>query len=159
VHTDPSFDPSFERSSKLKRLSDVGTFRSGTKDVNNSMKWFSATLISVIRLRDSGQDSYPVWEDVCLIEASTVDEAFEKAEILGKSREGDDPDLTLDDQPATISFLGVRKLTPVINPIDMPKDAAPGHGSEVAFSKYRVSSTEDLDKLVRGDGVPVVYEE
>lgn len=123
------------------------------------MNWYSAALINVVRLRTGEQDSYPVWEDVCLIEAKDVDEAFRKAEALGKSRECDDPTLTLDDEPATISFLGVRKISRVINPLDMLESVAPSHGSEVAFSKYDVSTMENLEKLVRGESVPVVYVE
>lgn len=123
------------------------------------MAWFSATLISAARLRTGEQDSYPVWEDICLIEASSDDEAFRKAEALGKSRDSDDPTLTLNGQPARMGFLGVRKVARVINSLNAPEDAAPLHGSEVAFSKYSVSTSTDLEKLVRGDSVPVIYEE
>jgi len=123
------------------------------------MAWFSATLISVARLRTGEQDSYPVWEDICLIEASTDDEAFRKAEELGKSRDSDDQTLTLNGQPARMTFLGVRKVARVINPLDVSEDAVPQHGSEVAFSKYSVSASTDLEKLVRGESVPVIYEE
>lgn len=123
------------------------------------MSIFSATLINVVRLRAGEQDSYPVWEDVCLIEASGYDEAFQKAEELGKSRESDDTTLTLDDKPAVIEFCGVRKIARVVNPINIPEDASPQHGSEVAFSKYCVSTSQDLEKLVRGESVAVIYEE
>lgn len=123
------------------------------------MHWYSATLINVLRLRAGKQDAYPVWEDVCLIEARDDDEAFRKAEALGKSRECDDPTLTLDDEPATISFLGVRKISRVLNSLDVPESRAPSHGSEVSFSKYNVSTMEDLEKLVRGESVAVVYVE
>jgi hypothetical protein len=125
------------------------------RGVNKTMNWYSATLINVVRLRAGGQDSYPVWEDVCLIEAANGDEAFSKAEALGKSRET----LTLDGEPAIISFFGVRKIHQVVNSFDVPEKAAPAHGSEVAFSKYNVSSAEDLEKLVRGESVSVVYVE
>jgi hypothetical protein len=58
-----------------------------------------------------------------------------------------------------MAFLGVRKIARVINPLDIPEDAAPQGGSEIAFSKYSVSTTSDLEKLVRGESVPVIYEE
>jgi hypothetical protein len=123
------------------------------------MAWFSATLISVIRLRSGEQDSYPVWEDICLIEAPNDDEAFRLAEELGKSRDSDDSTLTLNGEPAKMSFLGVRKVARVINSLDAPEDAPPLHGSEIAFSKYNISTSSDLEKLVLGESVPVVYEE
>jgi hypothetical protein len=123
------------------------------------MNWFSATRISVVRLRAGEQDSYPIWEDVCLIEAVDYDDAFRKAEELGKSRESDDPTLTWNDQAAIIVFCGVRKVARVVNSIDVPEESPPQHGSELAFSKYSVSTKDDLEKLVRGESVAVVYEE
>lgn len=123
------------------------------------MSWFSATLINVVRLRSGKQDSYPIWEDVCLVEAADYDDAFRKADELGKSRESDDSTLTLNNQPATIKFCGVRKVARVVNPIDASEESPPQHGSEVAFSKYSVSTNHDLEKLVRGEIVTVVYEE
>jgi Domain of unknown function (DUF4288) len=123
------------------------------------MSWYSASLINVVRLRAGEQVSFPVWEDVCLIEAMNDDEAIRKATDLGKSRECDDPTLTLNDNPATMFFLGVRKVSRIDNPLDVPEPAAPVQGSEVAFSKYNVSTIEDLEKLVRGESVSVVYEE
>lgn len=123
------------------------------------MAWFSAALISVIRQRTGEQESYPVWEDVCLIEALNDDDAFRKAEDLGKSRDSDDATLTLNGQPASLSFVGVRKIAPIINPFDTPENAMPLHGSELAFSKYNVLTAFDVEKLVRGESVSVIYEE
>jgi hypothetical protein len=60
------------------------------------MTWYAATIISVVRVRSGKQKTFPVWEDVCLIEAASDEDAFEKAESLGKSREVDDQTTMLD---------------------------------------------------------------
>jgi hypothetical protein len=101
-----------------------------------------------------------VWEDVCLIQAASDDDAFQKAETLGKSREADDPTTTLDGIPASVVYLGVRKIGRIINPFPEPPDEfPPSHGSEISFSKYTASSEKDLELLVHGKSVPVIYEE
>lgn len=124
------------------------------------MTWYAATIISVVRVRTGAQNNFPVWEDVCLIEATGDDEAFQKAEALGKSREIDDPTTMLDGVPASVVYLGVRKVGKIINPFpDSPDDSPPRHASEISFSKYTVASTKDLNLLVQGKSVPVVYEE
>ena len=71
----------------------------------------------------------------------------------------EDSSLTLDGHPTTMSFIGVRKVARVINPLDEPAQKAPLHGSEVAFSKFVVASAADLEVLVRGESFQVIYEE
>jgi hypothetical protein len=124
------------------------------------MTWYAATIVSVVRVRTGKQKSFPVWEDVCLIEATSDDEAFQKAEALGKSREIDDQTTTLDDIPASVMYLGVRKVGRIINPFpEAPDESPPRHGSEISFSKYTLASEKDLDLMVQGKSVPVIYEE
>lgn len=106
------------------------------------------------------QKTYPVWEDVCLVEASSDEEAFRKAEALGRSRDIDDPTTLLDGVPARAEYVGVRKIGRIINPFPEPPDESPPkHGSEISFSEYSVKSAEDLELLVQGKPVPVIYEE
>ena len=64
------------------------------------MAWYSAHAILYFKLESGAQDSVTVWENVYLIEAENVDEAWEKAEARARQEEGDDDgSLTLDDQP------------------------------------------------------------
>ena len=124
------------------------------------MTWYAATIISVVRVRSGKQKTFPAWEDVCLIEAASDEDAFEKAESLGKSREIDDQTTMLDGVPASVVYLGVRKVGKIINPFPEPPDESPPkHGSEISFSKYTLGSASDLDKLVQGKSVSVIYEE
>lgn len=124
------------------------------------MTWYAATIISVVRVRAGGQKTYPVWEDVCLVEAASDDEAFQKAESLGKSREINDRTTMLDGIPARVLYFGVRKVGRIINPFpESPDEFPPKHGSEISFSKYTLVSAKDLDLMVQGKSVPVIYEE
>ena len=124
------------------------------------MTWYAATIISVVRVRTGKQETFPVWEDVCLIEAASDDDAFRKAETLGKSREIDDRTTMLDGVAASVVYLGVRKVGRIINPFpEAPAESPPKHGSEISFSKYTLASANDLNLLVQGKSVHVIYEE
>jgi hypothetical protein len=85
---------------------------------------------------------------------------MQKADALGKSSVVDDPSLTLNGQPARDCFVGVRKLITVMNPFpDEPDRRRPYHGTEVTYARYTVKSESDIDKLVHGESVSLIYEE
>jgi hypothetical protein len=119
--------------------------------------WYAAHLITVFRYRNRRQRKFHVWENIALIEAASVDEAWEKAESLGREDTGhDDPSTTIDGIPARLEFAGVRKV------IECSVDGQgerPGHGTEIAYNKFNVASRADLERLVKGDPVPVEYQE
>ena len=54
-----------------------------------SNNWFAASIIMFVEFKDGQQNTFPVWEDIVLIFASSSDEAMQKAKALGISREGD----------------------------------------------------------------------
>lgn len=122
------------------------------------MSWYSASLVYVIRLKSAGQTDFPVWENTCLIEAEDDNEAFQKAEVIGREREVDDPALTLDGEPAVMSFHGVKKIFEIYPSFDVVEFVRPDHGTEVGFSRYSVSAMEDLEKLMSGACVQVSFE-
>lgn len=124
------------------------------------MSWYAASLIFVFRVREGKQAHFPVWENVYLIEAQSDRDAWEKAEELGRTEQVDDESLTVDDQPASLHFSGVRKLVTIQNPFAMnPNAAAPSDKSEITYSTFVLNSEEDLKRLVAGDRVGLVYEE
>ena len=49
------------------------------------MTWYSASAIFYFEYKDGKQDDYLVWENVYLLEASSVDEARSKANQLKRS--------------------------------------------------------------------------
>jgi hypothetical protein len=124
------------------------------------MTWYAASIIIVTKLRAGMQTEFPVSEDVYLVEADTADEALQKAEAIGTSSVADDPSLTLGGQPARDYFAGIRKVITVMNPFpDEPDRERPYHGTEVTYSRYRLGHEGDIDKLVRGEPVSVIYED
>lgn len=109
------------------------------------MKTYAAHLILYVRLKSASQSVYPVWENVVLITASSEDEAFAKAEALGRSEEGDeDNSFSWDREPATWVFAGVRKLVECLEPL-------PNDGLEITSNQYDVQSLDAISKLVAGE--------
>ena len=125
------------------------------------MTWYAASLIYVFKFRTGKQKRFSVWEDVCLVEASSGAVAQRKAERLGKAREDIDQAWTAGGRPASLVFAGVRKVLTIANPISAPSlnTDPPRHGTEVTFSTFTLKSKRDLNKLVSGQSVPVIYEE
>ncbi len=124
------------------------------------MIWYAANIVNVIRVRNGTQGSYPIWEDVYLIEAATDEEAVRKAEALGKENESDDPSLTYDGVPARMEFVGVRKVVRVRNAFPAhPDEIQPTNGTEITYSKYTVATEKDVARFASGEKVDTVYEE
>jgi hypothetical protein len=122
--------------------------------------WYAASLIYVFKFRTGKQKRFSAWEDVCLVEASSGAVAQRKAKRLGKAREDIDQAWAVDGRPAKLVFAGVRKVLTIADPISSRSDAdPPRHGTEVTFSTFTLKSKRDLDKLVSGKSVPVIYEE
>lgn len=132
------------------------------------MTWFAAHIISYVKFEDGVQDTYPLWENVILIEAESDTKAFEEAQRIGQAYYDDSADpekagLTWDERPAYWVFAGVRKLikiTETASTIMEQSDpwSRPGHGTEVTYSEMVVDSAEALSKLVNGSPVTVLYE-
>src|SRR4051812_2199712 len=64
------------------------------------MTWYAAHLLFYVKLKRKRQTRYPVWENMVLIRARTLDEAFAEAEKRGR----DDPCMEPDD---TFTWNGV----------------------------------------------------
>ncbi|MEP7286936.1 MAG: DUF4288 domain-containing protein [Chloroflexota bacterium] len=124
------------------------------------MSWYAAHLIEYFKLREGVQDSYPVWENVVLIQADNVHEAFKLARQIGEEQyNSPDDSLRLDDKPALKVFSGVRKI--VECEIDDPEDlqSPPISGTEITYTKMEVATEEDIQKLMQGYAVTVTLEE
>lgn len=115
--------------------------------------WYSAHIIMFIHYKNAVQDHYPVWENIVLVEARTEEEAFEKAERLGHSGEGDDGgSFRWGKEPAEWVFAGVRKLTEC-----QTFDDRPGDGTELSYNELELDSLEAVKKLASGKRVEVTY--
>lgn len=119
------------------------------------MTWYIAHIIMFVRFKDGNQGKYPVWENLILIEASSGEEAWEKAELRAKEDEGDSQgSFTWDGRPATWVFAGIRKLITCGH-----RGERPTSGTEVSYSEFEVATEEVLQKLVRGETVELTYVE
>lgn len=120
--------------------------------------WYAAHVIMSVKFDNpEDQTTYPVWENIVLVEAGSEDEAWGEAERLGREEETDGTDgFRWKGKPARWVFAGVRKLIECRS--DGPKDR-PIHGAEVTYSQMSVPDKESLTKLVNGRPVTVYYEE
>jgi hypothetical protein len=123
------------------------------------MMWYGAHIVMAVRYDDpADQTDYPVWENVVLVRADSDEKALQKAEEIGRAGEDDGSErLRWDGKPARWVFAGVRKLIECRTPDD-PQDRL-RTGTEVTYSQLILDSRETLQKFVKGDPVPVLYEE
>jgi hypothetical protein len=110
------------------------------------MTWFAAHVVLYIAFKGGRQDSYPVWENVILVEADTEDAGFAKAEVYGREAEGDDRGtLRWGERPASWVFAGVRKLVRCDSDPEPP-----GEGTEITSSDIVVDTFEAVRDLAAG---------
>jgi hypothetical protein len=118
------------------------------------MTWYAAHSIMYVRFKDGNQDKYPIWENVILIEASSDDEAWDKAKIRAKEDEDEKGSESFwDDRPAMIIFAGIRKIVLCLDPEDRPT-----HGTEITYSQMELDSFDSLSKFLKGEEVSVKYD-
>lgn len=117
------------------------------------MTWYSAHIVMFVELKDKGQERYPVWENVVLVQAQTEDEAFEKAEQYGRAEQGDDGGaFRWGKSPARWVFAGVRKLTECQTITNRPEN-----GTELTYNEFTVGSLEDVKRLASGKPVQASF--
>lgn len=127
------------------------------------MTWYAAHIILWTKFLDGNQDTYPVWENVVLINAPTSDEAFTIADRNGhaEAQVSVDSRYTYNNRPAIWVYAGVRKLNECIEHFD-PEALAPGgmeeHGTEVTYSSFILEDELALQKLLANRDVKILYE-
>jgi hypothetical protein len=115
------------------------------------MSWYAAHMIQYFKYRQGRQRSFMVWENIVLIRARNAEEAYAKAERIGREEEAfDDESLRVDGHPAQLLFAGVRKVVLCLDP-----DRRPGDGTEVSYTEMELRSEEDVRKLVAGESIAV----
>lgn len=129
------------------------------------MTWYAASVIMSARFLDGNQDKYPIYENVILIEASNEEEALVKIKARAREDEIDSSgNLTWCGRAATMVYAGIRKLITCQPSATALAEGAsantrPTDGTEITYSQMVVSTSDDFDKLLRGDPVTVLYEE
>ncbi len=127
------------------------------------MTWYAAHIIMMVKLKEALQQKYPIWENIIIVQAQTVDEAWEKATHFGKVEEGDSfGTFTWDGKPATWVFAGIRKLVEcepsVEQDVEVFSRATLSDGTEITYSQLEFESEEALQKFIKGEPVHVLYE-
>jgi hypothetical protein len=113
------------------------------------MTWYAAHLVLFFRLKRRRPSRFLVWENIVLLKAKSLEEAFAKAEERGRQDAGaGDESLHLDDEPAELVFAGVRKLVACQDETKRPTD-----GTEISYTEMELRSEEDIRKLVAGKPV------
>ncbi len=126
------------------------------------MTWYAAHIILLTKFLDGVQDSYPVWENVVLINAATSDEAYAIADKKGEAEVSRSVDswYTYDGRPAVWVYAGTRKLNECLEYFD-PDERVPGgmeeHGTEVTYSSFVLPNEEAMQKLLANRNVDVLY--
>lgn len=122
------------------------------------MTWYTASIILTIKVREGGQEYFPVFENFVLIKAESDEDAYKKAEEIGKESIIGDEDVSFKGKKADYRFLGIRKVRSVYNPdpLDIDRDR-PTHETELSHSYYEVDTIESAELLAQGNIVNIRY--
>ncbi len=122
------------------------------------MTWYTASVISAVKLKNGKQEVVTVFEDFFLIEADSHSEAMEKAVKIGENHALAEDGLLLNELPAERIFLGIRKIRSIYNPSPFDIDGdRPVDGSELTHSYYEVSDMDVAKSLAAGNVVEIKY--
>src|SRR5207248_1660495 len=84
-------------------------------------RWYAAHIVMYVEFKEGEQKSYPVWENIVLVEGESEEVAFRKAEMRGRDQAGDDGGtFRWGGRPASWVFGGLRKLTLCENADERP---------------------------------------
>jgi hypothetical protein len=97
--------------------------------------WYAAHIVMVVHFTRAKQTTYPAWENVVLIAASSEDEAFRKADAYAAEEEAAvDESFRWGKHPASLKYAGVRKLTECRFLTDEPCDLGEATYIDLEFS-------------------------
>lgn len=113
------------------------------------MNWYAAHTIVYFKRRKGLQNRFLVWENIVLVRADSFDEAYDKAEKLGREEAAiDDETQTIGGHPSRMVFAGVRKVT-----LCQDWETRPTDGSEVTYNELVVRSEAAVRRLATGKTV------
>lgn len=113
------------------------------------MTWYAAHVVMCVRFRSGAQGKFPVWENIVLVSAKSEDEAFEKAEQVGRETAADDdPSFKWGRRAARWEFVGVRKLVECAL-----AGAAPASGDEISYTELEFDSLAAVRAFASGNPV------
>lgn len=117
------------------------------------MAWYAAHAIMYIEF--ANKNSYTIRENIILIEAESVDEAWEKSDKRAKEITNETNDaLVLDESFENWKLAGIRKLISCFDEENQPED-----GTEITYSELEIDDEASFKQLLKGDSVILNYEE
>ena len=128
------------------------------------MQWYAASVIEYFEIIDEpNQDAFEVYENVYLVQAVDGDDAWAKAEEIGRAHAIPDESLRVGDRPARQVFGGVRKvieMAPNIRTHTNRREVSVlEHGVEATYNLFVVEGRDRLKALIVGESVELSYEE
>jgi hypothetical protein len=116
--------------------------------------WYAAHVVMAVRYCEGKQETFPVYENVFLVEANSSAEAHAIAVKIGREEGAyDKPFGTYDDVPVKLTFEGVRKVVECL-----PAEKL-GTGTELTYTQFVLDSEEALTKLLDGDDVTLTIQD
>lgn len=113
------------------------------------MTWYAAHIVMQIAV--NGRKDVVAWENIVLVQASTVEEAYDKADEIGREGEGDsNGTLELEGDPARMIYRGTRRLVTLSSPTDNENN--PTDGCEITYLQIKLDSQDALRDYLEGDG-------
>jgi hypothetical protein len=118
------------------------------------MCWYAAHLVLCVRFKSGAQDRYPVWENIVLVSAKSQEEAFDKADEIGRQSAGDDSTFKWGRRAARWEFMGVRKLVECA----LQGDSLDS-GDEITYSELELDSLAAVRAFAEGGPVRAKFDE
>ena len=104
--------------------------------IPDDAKWYIAEIIMECQVE--GNPSNVVHTNIVLVRADSPEEAFEKAEELG--RDGEDSYLNTTDQEVTFRYRGLRELNVIHDELE--------HGAELIYEEEIGVKEDDLKAMI-----------
>ncbi len=119
--------------------------------------YYCAHAIFYYELKNEKQDSILVHENIYMIEAANYEDAMKDARVIAKENEdlNDEGYLELNEKEVRYIFAGLRKLILV----DEQESLQVPSGTEISYSVFEVDSFHEVEKLVSGEFVNLLYRE
>src|SRR5881628_111579 len=106
--------------------------------------WYAAHVVLMFEFQDGVQDSFRIWENVYLIDAQTVDDAFAAAKASAALAEEASEGLTEEERPVRLVFKGVRKMMKC----EVDESGQIYSGGEATFQQMTFNSAAEIDQYL-----------
>src|SRR5947208_2130786 len=107
--------------------------------------WFAAHVVMLFKPQSGTQELHYFHENVILIEATSVDEAFERAQAIGREAEMDSSGTEVCGTPTRYVFAGLRKIVECQGPTRYDGSELTT-GTEVTYTTMKLYSAAEFER-------------